>query len=872
MHSPNIATGTERLRPTESGRHRLDRSPHPYQCQSVDLPDRIYKTIPAPYVLHDDDALILKDEASSTCLLSEGDGQRRLMTPPSDSGTEADDERPLLRALTAPPLRPRKGLRNAKYSPSASPSLTPSILEDEPTSYNFDLGPIKRKRIPGTVPDKQKAKLQKRRGHIVFRRLLETLLLGAIGCLCLAAAKVNYTREISLYVATIVVIYAFTIGRLLVRLVWKSSDKSIVSGIRIPISKDPAPLLYPLVVPTYVALLVAAERPMIILANLILGISAIPGQAVPTRTGSIHWALTIIPLLFFRKSYEVESSRSVIGKQFGIELEMLSILYPLHQALSLSLEFLTTTSLLNTEVQLLSIGLTNLLLFSESPQAFTNKALLWIGGLTLFVTCKDVLRFAVSLARVPGWRFKQVKHGIFKRNPILRTIDGVLGGWLSSKLENSMRQDNADSEDELLEQPRPRSRSQQRDSMDVAISESSQRRASDYSSIVNKSRQRRNTLPAATLSPSDLPQLRRTASIGFQKLRSNRPKTFQALTSAQAFVLKWLYAGYTYSVIVLTIVIPVRVYIGRYALNGHEPFGWALGYLFGAIRSFRLHVVSWHLDRWIPLPEYGSPTSKLPEPAMMRLYIAAHIFLTLGLGLVLVLRLAPLAEVDTRRKLFHGMMVTMFLPTIPIDPCFVALALSLALAVFLLLDLFRASQLPPLSRPLTLFLAPYVDGRDHRGPVVVSHIFLLIGCAVPLWLELAASSRIGTGAMDGWAIPTKSIGLISGVVCVGMGDAAASLVGRRFGRRRWPWGGGKSLEGSAAFAVAVVIGLMGAKLWILALAGWEGRSEQANLLATLCKTFVAACGASFTEAVLTGANDNVLVPVMLWLLVRGLDI
>jgi dolichol kinase len=38
---------------------------------------------------------------------------------------------------------------------------------------------------------------------------------------------------------------------------------------------------------------------------------------------------------------------------------------------------------------------------------------------------------------------------------------------------------------------------------------------------------------------------------------------------------------------------------------------------------------------------------------------------------------------------------------------------------------------------------------------------------------------------------------------------------------------------------------------------------------TLLKAFVCACGASFMEAVLTGANDNVVVPVVLWLLVKG---
>lgn len=213
-------------------------------------------------------------------------------------------------------------------------------------------------------------------------------------------------------------------------------------------------------------------------------------------------------------------------------------------------------------------------------------------------------------------------------------------------------------------------------------------------------------------------------------------------------------------------------------------------------------------------------------------------------------------------------MVAMFLPATFIDPTFVSLALILVLAVFLLLDLFRASQLPPLSKPLTYFLAPYVDGRDHRGPVIVSHIFLLIGCAIPLWLSLAAIERTGDTPWEGWDVSRRELSMISGVVCVGMGDAAASLIGRRYGRRRWCWSGGKSLEGSFAFAVAVVLGLSCARLWLLQ-GGWVGDSGD-SWATSLGKGCIAATGASLTEAVLTGGNDNVIVPLILWLLVRGL--
>ena len=124
--------------------------------------------------------------------------------------------------------------------------------------------------------------------------------------------------------------------------------------------------------------------------------------------------------------------------------------------------------------------------------------------------------------------------------------------------------------------------------------------------------------------------------------------------------------------------------------------------------------------------------------------------------------------------------------------------------------------------------------------------------------------------------------MIAGVVCVGMGDAAASLIGRRYGQHKWIWVGGKSLEGSAAFVVAVTVGLVAAKAWQV-VGGWSdtARSLDDHLgvsgavccaeawIITLVKAAFCACGASSMEAVLTGANDNVVVPVALWLLVKG---
>lgn len=344
--------------------------------------------------------------------------------------------------------------------------------------------------------------------------------------------------------------------------------------------------------------------------------------------------------------------------------------------------------------------------------------------------------------------------------------------------------------------------------------------------------------------------------------------------------MKGCFAIYLYTTILGIICWPIRIFVSIGALHGQEPIGWALGYLLGHIPPFRQFVLRKNLEDWTALPEpydaYQAEEGgwskriekRLQGAANVRLLLCAYCVGVITVGLQVVFRLSSFVEVDTRRKVFHGMMVVMFLPATFVDPSFVGLAFELILVIFLLLDLLRASQLPPLSKPLTKFLAPYVDGRDYRGPVIVSHIFLLIGCAIPLWLSLAAVESVGEAPWQGWGVSHRELSMVSGVICVGMGDAAASLIGRRFGRRRWCWSGGKSLEGSLAFALAVVLGLAIGRAWLL-FGGWAGDSGDPWSL-TLGKAAIAASGASLTESVLTGGNDNVIVPVILWLLVKGL--
>jgi dolichol kinase len=686
--------------------------------------------------------------------------------------------------------------------------------------------------------------------------------------------------------------------------------------IHVPAAFDPATILYPTTLPILISISLFASFPQPLLPNILLALAALPARLIPFKQATLgysnlHWLLSILPLIA-SKNIDIRSRTSAIKldnvklplTDGGLDPELLVMLFALHQALLPPLYYLTTTSLLPTELHLLSMGLINLLLFSQSPQASILKILMWIGGVGLFVTCGNVLKWGVALARIPRWRLRRAGQAIKNSQSFLQILNQSLNARRSqSTAAGHISDSDADEDGPLLLNTLQKTKSLKLNIFDSirkngslasgqephSAVESKQTGFQDTDGLANGlngfKRQRRNTLPVPVA--QDHTSSHRYAH---RKRSKSIAQSYLSLTPTQATMRKWLYAAYFYLIVVLTILIPIRSVISSSALNAYEPFGWALGYLFGNIPRFRWEVFSHSLTSWIPLPplidtltihQKERPLSPVEHfrhvilgEANARLVLAAYCACTIVVGLLSVFSLSAVVEVDTRRKVFHGTMVAMLLPTIFIDPCFVSLALTLVLAIFLLLDLIRASQLPPLSKPIARFLTPYVDGRDLRGPVVVSHIFLLIGCAIPLWLSLAATPRVGDPPWDEWNVSSRDVSMLSGVICVGMGDAAASLIGRRFGRRKWPWAGGKSLEGSFAFALAVTLGLVAGKAWLKV--GWSVYRDHGtwaewmgDVAVTVAKAAVCAAGASLNEAVLTGGNDNVIVPVVLWVLVRG---
>lgn len=838
----------------------------------------------------------------------------------SDSGTEADDEHFLL-GLPAPRSRPRKGLRGLERSssPSPSPALSAVNLQQAARQQGYISDALKTLRNE----EEQRAreawqKFRTTRKTEVLRRALEVVLLLGLGqivysgnervtaslwkkgmCMAVyALADTNSGPEFTcqaIIMGSLMVLYP-------IRLSYYLASQNLFKkwpSLRIPATFDPAPLLYPSLLTNFVTTLLSFSNPGIALPNIILGISSLMPELLPSfakgeDVSTLRWFLSCIPLFAWQQSQPSLLQDKSLLPENNISPEILVLICPLHQAACSVLRYLTTTSLLETELQLLSISLINILLLSTSPQMVILKALMWGGGLPLLISCGFALRWVIALERIPRWRFKRSGNALRPIKPTSKSILKEPLGKLSEILhfDRPLTLDSEDDVSSAVQRVKPlKLKTDLTKSSTIqfekgSISAVSEEPEEEFTSRMdgalpdstNREKNRRNTFPSIR-SPKRHSTL--TASGRKRRSASSSLQGFYNLTIAQATIRKGLYAAYVYLCVFVIIFAGIRTYVGNVALSGAEPVGWALAYMFGNYPWLRMQVLTLNLDNWIPVPEriaavpveyfYGPWISQLRSNiglANTRLLISAYWLSIIIVGLTIVINLSSTVEVDTRRKVFHFMMVAMLLPATFVDPSFAALALSLILAIFLLLDLFRATQLPPLSKPIAYFLTPYVDGRDLRGPVVISHIFLLIGCAVPLWLSLGAVARND----DGWEVQTRDVSMVSGVICVGMGDAAASLIGRRYGRRKWLWPGGKSLEGSLAFAVAVTVALMAAKVW-LRIGGWEdGGAEGDSWILTFGKAVLAAGMASTTEAVLTGGNDNVVVPVVFWLCVKGLRI
>ncbi|KAI9595455.1 hypothetical protein BDF19DRAFT_71765 [Syncephalis fuscata] len=184
------------------------------------------------------------------------------------------------------------------------------------------------------------------------------------------------------------------------------------------------------------------------------------------------------------------------------------------------------------------------------------------------------------------------------------------------------------------------------------------------------------------------------------------------------------------------------------------------------------------------------------------------------------------SELYLRRKFFHLLAILMFAPGIQYQPEFMHLAFSVAICVFFLTEYIRCLHIPPIGTAMNDFLIRFLDHRD-KGPVILAHVYLLLGCAIPVWFHLGSP-----------------LALMAGLSTLGIGDALASTVGIRFGRYRWP-GTNKTIEGTLACIIGVWI-----SPWLLQLS--LTNDQWWSMLAVAILSGILEC--------VSEQNDNLLLP------------
>jgi len=174
-----------------------------------------------------------------------------------------------------------------------------------------------------------------------------------------------------------------------------------------------------------------------------------------------------------------------------------------------------------------------------------------------------------------------------------------------------------------------------------------------------------------------------------------------------------------------------------------------------------------------------------------KFYIFGYWITVLAISLVWIKAVTnnPTVSNTVVRKYFHVVSLLLFIPGVIYSPTLLSLSFGCALAILVMLETIRYGNIKPLDTRINQYMRSFIDDKDE-GPLILTHIYLLIGCASPLWLYAGST--------------LTSIAPYAGLIIVGVGDALASVVGKSVGRTKWPRTS-KTVEGTLAAIVGVIV-------------------------------------------------------------------
>lgn len=227
-----------------------------------------------------------------------------------------------------------------------------------------------------------------------------------------------------------------------------------------------------------------------------------------------------------------------------------------------------------------------------------------------------------------------------------------------------------------------------------------------------------------------------------------------------------------------------------------------------------------------------------------RLFATSYVLGLVGLtgGTVWWFVVKKKASSTAVRKIFHLMIVLVYVPGLIYECTYLFVASGILFAIFIMLETMRLIEIYPFAPILNEAVKAFIDEKD-AGKVVLTPIYLLAGCSMPFWLCVCPCDVMDSSVFE-------FLPLAAGILSVGIGDAVASLIGSMYGKHKWN-GLGKSMEGTAANILSQIFAII-----VFSQIGLVELSHR-NVYAILAAVALNAILETTTDQV-----DNLVVPIV----------
>ena len=197
------------------------------------------------------------------------------------------------------------------------------------------------------------------------------------------------------------------------------------------------------------------------------------------------------------------------------------------------------------------------------------------------------------------------------------------------------------------------------------------------------------------------------------------------------------------------------------------------------------------------------------------------------------------------RKNFHVFILMVYFSGLVFDVPLLFFASVVVLCLFILASIICAYDIKPLGSTLHSILLVFIDKQDS-GKLILTPVYLVFGLSFPVWFCFIENSTLIGGVAQ--TLPLKCF---SGILSVGIGDAFASVIGVRYGKRKIA-GTKKSFEGALASIISQLVTAI--------ILHWT------HLVNVSFPNFViAVCVVSLVEAS-TCEIDNLVLPLLMYML------